>query len=122
VQALEAHNGHGDPRRKARRPTHHDAGIDPVPAAAQQTQAALGLGGLDRLGQNAAAAGDDRVGRDDKSRLAAKPRHDGGALGVRQAQCMRPGLLAGRWRLVDLRRFEARRLDARLPEQRKPTR
>jgi hypothetical protein len=43
-------------------------------------------------------------------------------LGLRQAQCVGRRLLAGGRGLVDLRRFEARRLDAGLAQQRKPAR
>jgi hypothetical protein len=92
-----------------------------VPAAGEQAQAALGIGRHSRLREDATTAGDHRIGRDHEGGLAEAGR-DRGMLGVRQAQRVGPGQLARRRSLVDLRRFEARRLDAGLAQQRKPAR
>jgi hypothetical protein len=93
-----------------------------VAAAGEQAKAALGVGRFGGLGEDAAAAGDHRVGRDHEGGLAAEASHDRGVLGLRQAQRVGRRLLAGGRGLVDLRRFEARRLDAGLAQQRKPAR
>jgi hypothetical protein len=118
MQALEVDHGHDHARGAALRTAHHDAGIDPVPASAQQAKAALGVSGFGGLGQDPPAACDHRVGGKDKRRLGGtEPCHHGSVLGVREPQRMDRGLLAWQRGLVDLWRFQLRRLDARLAEK-----
>ena len=117
VEAPDRHHGHHHP---ARAPAvgrfDRDPGIDPVPAPRQQAQVALRGRAVARLAEDAPAAGDHRVGREDEGRWRSG--RDVAGLGGRQAQRMGPRQLAGQRRLVDVRGFDALGDHPDLAEQR----
>ena len=113
AEALELHLAdHPADRDIAGRRHQRDAAIDPVTPARQQFEA--GAGGRLVLGfrQDAAPAGDDRIGGENKG--AGVPRRDGPRLGLGQPHDMRRRQLAALRGFVDIGRVDPIRHDADL--------